>query len=69
MAMLHAVACGLSLNELCQITFTPLLKSDSYYCADPKTKIPSFAEHEADFDSNDHERSTRMPGAGKTLHS
>ena len=24
-AMGHAVACGLSLNELCQITFTPLL--------------------------------------------
>ena len=37
-AMGHAVACGLSLNELCQITFTPLLKSDSYYCADPKSK-------------------------------
>ena len=31
MAMRDAVACGLSLNELCQITFTPLLKSDSYY--------------------------------------
>ena len=36
MAMGPAVACGSSLNELCQITFTPLLKSDSYYCADPK---------------------------------
>ena len=36
MAMGHAVACGLSLNELSQITFTPLLKSDSYYCVDPK---------------------------------
>ena len=33
MAMGHAVACGLALNELCQITFTPLLKSDSYYFA------------------------------------
>lgn len=39
MAMGHAVACGLSLNELCQMTFTPLLKSDSYYCADPYALI------------------------------
>ena len=37
MAMGHTVACGSSLNELCQITFTPLLKSDSYYCADTKS--------------------------------
>ncbi len=35
MAMGHAVACGLSLNELCQITLTPLLNSDSCYSDDP----------------------------------
>ena len=30
-AMGHAVACGLSLNELCQITFTPRLTCSEFF--------------------------------------